>query len=147
MGAKKKIHPEDAGYVARQIACPRCGEITRATANLCGKCSYVFSAADKRRLVSGGVRSGITRNGRVRKIEVSIFVREMAERGFKYIRHVDGITGKLVRNEDDPQIEKLDLQFEAIPRTADGIHVTQTSPQIQVSMSLDKFLELTGIKP
>ncbi|MES2439561.1 MAG: hypothetical protein V4584_10865 [Verrucomicrobiota bacterium] len=71
----------------------------------------------------------------------------MAERGFKYIRHLDGITGELVREEDDPKIEKLDLQFANIPKSTTGIHVIQTSPQIQVAMSLDKFLELTGIKP
>lgn len=148
MAVKKLIEKGNAIDGFKQIACPTCAEVTRASANLCPNCSYVFSATDKRTLSTGGYKRGTKGTSRVRPNDASVFVREMAERGFKYVRHLDGITGELVKKEDDPQIEKLGLQFGAIPKSeTDGIYITQTSPQIQVAMSWDKFLELAGIKP
>ena len=133
----------------RMIACPECNQTCRASKNICPKCSYVFSASDKRQLVAGA--PFYKWSGKAQKspkyVEKTVFVREMAALGFKYVRHVDGITGELVRCEDDAQIEKLGLEFGPLPRIAEDIHITQTSPQVQISMSMEKFLELAGIKP
>ena len=129
---------------ARMITCPDCNQMCRATSNLCPKCSYVFSGADRRHLVTGAVSK---QQSRRKSVEESVFVREMAALGFKYIRHFDGLTGEQVKCEDDAQIKKLGLEFGPLPSIAEDVHITQTSPQVQISMSMEKFLELAGITP
>jgi hypothetical protein len=79
--------------------------------------------------IRGGGGNGRSGNG---AIEESAFISEMAGRGFKYVRHVDGLTGNLVRREDDPQIEKLDICYGAIPSSdADGVYVTRTTRRFE----------------
>lgn len=51
-----------------------------------------------------------------------------------------------LRSKVPASITNLDLQFSSIGSNALGVHVIQTSPQIQVAMPLDRFLELAGIK-
>ena len=58
----------------------------------------------------------------------------------------DLLTGE-IREEVPAKIGALGLKFGAVPTHADTVYVTRTSPQIQVAMSLDKFLELAGVKP
>jgi hypothetical protein len=56
------------------------------------------------------------------------------------------LTGEIETQIPD-SISKLELQFSAIPANASAIHISQTSPQIQVAMPLEKFLEIAGIRP
>ncbi|MGC4015264.1 MAG: hypothetical protein QM755_12220 [Luteolibacter sp.] len=74
------------------------------------------------------------------------FYRVLHGKGFNVRITKDLLTGE-IREEVPREISELDLQFGALPPRAEGIHVTQTTPQIQISMSLDKFLELARIKP
>lgn len=76
-------------------------------------------------------------------------IRVLAGKGFRFIRLVNSLTGEVVKEETDPKITKLNLVYSSIPKNAapDRLYVTQTSPQVQVSMTLDRFLELAGIKP
>jgi len=76
-------------------------------------------------------------------------VKVLAGKGFNFVRLVNSITGQLVEERKDPKIEKLNFHYLPIPPRADHevVYVTQTSPQIQVSMTLDHFLQLTGTKP
>ena len=77
------------------------------------------------------------------------------ERVFYKVLHGRGFTVKICENLLTGEIEtqipvaisKLGLQFGAIGANASDIHVIQTSPQIQIAMPLDKFLEVTGIRP
>jgi hypothetical protein len=80
------------------------------------------------------------------KIDESVFLKVLHGKGFKVKVSQDLLTGE-IQKEVPPAITKLDLQFSAIGGNASGIHITQTSPQIQVAMPLDRFLELAGIKP
>lgn len=57
----------------------------------------------------------------------------------------DLLTGEIQTQVPD-SIRRLNLQFGDIPANASEVHVIQTSPQIQVAMPLDKFLELAGIR-
>jgi len=85
----------------------------------------------------------------VSEISEEACIRVLAGKGFKFTRLVNSLTGEVVKEESDPKINKLNLTFSAIPKNAaqDKVYVTQTSPQLQVSMSLDRFLELAGIRP
>lgn len=85
----------------------------------------------------------------VSEISEEACIRVLAGKGFKFIRLVNSLTGEVVKEETDPKINKLNLVFTQIPKNAapDRVYVTQTSPQIQVSMSLDRLLDLVGIKP
>jgi hypothetical protein len=76
-------------------------------------------------------------------------VKVLAGKGFNFVRLVNSITGQLVEEKKDPKIDKLNFHYLPIPARADHdvVYVTQTSPQIQVSMTLDRFLQLTGTKP
>lgn len=76
----------------------------------------------------------------------SVFYKVLHGKGFPVKITQDLLTGE-INSEVPPAIRDLNLQFGAIPANASGVHVTQTSPQIQVSMSLDKFLEVAGIRP
>ena len=79
------------------------------------------------------------------KLEESVFYKVLHGKGFPVKITQDLLTGE-IQTQIPESIKKLDLQFGAIPGNASGIHVTQTSPQIQVAMPLDKFLELAGIR-
>jgi hypothetical protein len=83
-------------------------------------------------------------------ISEDVFVKILAGKGFNFVRLVNSITGEVVKEESDKKIEALGpYQFKAIPRNAehDAVYVTQTSNQVQVSMSLDKFLSVSKTKP
>jgi hypothetical protein len=79
------------------------------------------------------------------KIDETAFYRALHGKGFALKISQDLLTGE-VETQLPAEITKLDLQFEAIPPSAKTVHVTQTAPQVQVSMSLDTFLDLAGIK-
>lgn len=79
------------------------------------------------------------------KVDESVFYKVLHGKGFAVKITQDLLTGEIQTQIPEP-IRKLELQFGAIPGNASGIHVTQTSPQIQVAMPLDKFLELAGIR-
>jgi len=74
------------------------------------------------------------------------FYRVLHGKGFDIRITKDLLTGE-IREEVPAKIAALGLKFGAIPTHSDAVHVTRTSPQIQVSMNLDKFLELAGLKP
>ncbi|BCU78710.1 hypothetical protein [Luteolibacter sp. LG18] len=74
------------------------------------------------------------------------FYRVLHGKGFDVKITKDLLTGE-IREEVPREISELNLQFSALPARAEGLHVIQTTPQIQVAMSLDKFLELARIKP
>jgi len=80
------------------------------------------------------------------KLDESAFYRVLHAKGFSVKVSQDLLTGE-VETQLPESIKKLALQFEEAPANANGIYVTQTSPQIQVAMSLDKFLEIAGIRP
>lgn len=80
------------------------------------------------------------------KIDPTAFYKVLHGKGFAVKLSKNLITEK-IETDVPASIQQLNLQFSAIPSNAKGIHITQTSPQIQVAMSLDKFLELAGLKP
>ncbi|MFT4177244.1 MAG: hypothetical protein QM627_11385 [Luteolibacter sp.] len=80
------------------------------------------------------------------KLDESAFYRVLHAKGFSIKVSQDLITGA-VETQLPESIKRLGLQFDEIPGNATGVYVTQTSPQIQVAMSLDKFLEIAGIRP
>lgn len=116
--------------------CPECNALIGARSTKCPECGHEFQAKAK--------KGAIEETG---DISETAFIKVMAGRGFDFQRLRNELTGEIVKDVRDPKIDKLGLKFSPIPKNAEGIHVTQTSPQIQVSMSLDKFLELAGIKP
>lgn len=80
-------------------------------------------------------------------VDATAFYRVLHGKGFKVSLLRDEITGEL-REEVPAAISALKLKFGAIPALGeDAVYVTQTTPQIQVSMTLDKLLQLTGTKP
>jgi len=79
------------------------------------------------------------------KVDETAFYKVLHGKGFPVKISQNLLTGE-VETQLPPAISKLELQFGAIPGNASGVHVTQTSPQIQVAMPLDRFLELAGIK-
>jgi hypothetical protein len=79
------------------------------------------------------------------KVDETAFYKVLHGKGFPVKISQNLLTGEL-ETQIPPAISKLELQFGAIPGNASGVHITQTSPQIQVAMPLDKFLELAGIK-
>jgi len=74
------------------------------------------------------------------------FYRVLHGKGFGIKITKDLLTGE-IKEEVPRAIAELGLQFGAAPARAEAVYVTQTSPQIQVAMSLDKFLEIAKIKP
>lgn len=88
---------------------------------------------------------GITSIGSGKAVDETAFYKVLHGKGFAVKISQNLLTGELETN-IPPAISKLDLKFGAIPGNATGVHVTQTSPQIQVGMPLDRFLELAGIK-
>jgi hypothetical protein len=79
------------------------------------------------------------------KVDEAVFYKVLHGEGVAVKITQDLLSGEIQTQIPEP-IRKLELQFGAIPGNASGIHVTQTSPQIQVAMPLDKFLELAGIR-
>lgn len=79
------------------------------------------------------------------KVDESVFYKVLYGKGFPVKITQDLLSGEIQTQIPD-SIKKLDLQFGSIPANASAIHVIQTSPQIQVAMPLDKFLELAGIR-
>jgi uncharacterized OB-fold protein len=147
----KKITEKQTEYHGpRRLKCPNCETVTTISAKLCPKCDYVFGPKDRALHGYGEVprNSRVTsKYNRFQRNDEDSFIKAMVELGFKYIRHVDSLTGEIVKSEDDPKIEALGLRFSQIPLIAENVHITQTKPQIQIAMSLEKFFELVGIKP
>lgn len=81
----------------------------------------------------------------VSKVDESVFYKVLHGKGFQIKITQDLLSGE-IQTQLPESIRRLDLKFSPIPANATGIHVTQTSPQIQVAMPLDKFLELAGIR-
>jgi hypothetical protein len=80
------------------------------------------------------------------RIDEAAFYKVLHGKGFPVKISQDLLTGEIETRVPEA-ITRLGLQFSAIPANASGIHITQTSPQIQVSMPLEKFLEIAGIRP
>lgn len=105
--------------------------------------------------VDGDNKEAVTRsgnrveNGRLagsdHKVDETAFFRALHGKGFAVKISQDLLTGE-VETQLPEEISKLALEFGAIPESAKTVHVTRTSPQVQVSMSLDTFLELAAIK-
>jgi hypothetical protein len=79
-------------------------------------------------------------------VDETAFYRVLHGKGFNIKMSQNLLTGEL-ETQLPSAITKMELKFGTIPGNATTVHVTQTSPQIQVAMPLDKFLELSGIKP
>ncbi|TAE76179.1 MAG: hypothetical protein EAZ65_08885 [Verrucomicrobia bacterium] len=79
------------------------------------------------------------------KIDEGAFYKVLHGKGFPVKITQDLLTGEIQTQLPDA-VRKLELNFSAIPSNASSLHVIQTSPQIQIAMSLDKFLELAGIR-
>jgi len=80
------------------------------------------------------------------KIDEEAFWKVLHAKGYKISITKDLLTSE-IKSHVPAAIERLGLKFSSIPANASEVHVTQTTPQIQVSLTLDKFLELAGIKP
>lgn len=80
------------------------------------------------------------------RADESVFYKVLHAKGFPVKVTQDLLTGE-IQTQVPESIRRLELSFGPIPSNASGVHVTQTSPQIQVAMPLDKFLELAGIRP
>ncbi|MBB5351577.1 hypothetical protein HNR46_001814 [Haloferula luteola] len=80
------------------------------------------------------------------KIDETVFYKVLHGKGFSVKITQDLLSGAL-ETQVPASITNLGLKFAPMPSNATDIHVVQTSPQVQVSMPLDKFLELAGIKP
>jgi hypothetical protein len=136
---------------------PRYRRAGRSPLYLTGKylSSYGIDPAtgekDAKAVTSSGKKSG---GGTVTSVDGGKAIQKIDETAFYKVLHGKGFAVKISKNlltgELETQIpsaiSKLELLFGAIPGNATGVHVTQTSPQIQVAMPLDKFLEISGIK-
>ena len=118
-------------YLSSYGTCPASGEADQGR----GKVTVARTSAPKP--VAAPVMS---------KVDESVFYKVLHGKGFAVKITQDLLSGEIQTQIPEP-IRKLELQFGAIPGNASGIHITQTSPQIQVAMPLDKFLELAGIRP
>lgn len=116
-------------YLSSYGTCPATGEADGGN----GKKAKVATSAPKASAPTGG------------KLDESVFYKVLHGKGFPVKINQDLLTGEIQTQIPDV-IRKLDLHFGAIPSNASGIHVTQTSPQIQIALPLDKFLELAGIR-
>lgn len=79
------------------------------------------------------------------KVDESVFYKVLHGKGFPVKITQDLLTGEIQTQIPD-SIKKLELQFGSLPSNASAIYVTQTSPQIQVAMPLEKFLEIAGVR-
>lgn len=80
------------------------------------------------------------------KIDETAFYKVLHGKGFGVKISQNLLTGEL-ETHVPAAISKLGLKFSAAPANATDVHVSQTSPQVQITLTLDKFLELAGIKP
>jgi hypothetical protein len=154
MAAKQKFVPTtNAGIPIEQSPgkgrkqCPSCAKYISARSEVCPdpECQHVFQPSGK---AASNPKTPRAAKASSSEISETAFIKELAGKGFKYVHMVNTLTGEVMKEEKDPKIEKLGLKFSDIPKNSHGeIFVTQTSPEIQVSMKLDKFLEIAGIKP
>lgn len=118
-------------YLSSYGSCPASGEPDQGRAGAAPKAPR--AAAPKAALVTS-------------KIDEAAFYKVLHGKGFPVKISQDLLTGEIETSVPE-SITKLGLQFSAIPANASGIHVIQTTPQIQVAMPLEKFLEIAGIRP
>ncbi len=119
-------------YLSSYGTCPATGEADSK------------AAAKKPRAASAPAATA--KAGSNAKVDESIFYKVLHGKGFHVKITQDLLTGEIQTQVPDP-IRRLNLQFGDIPGNASEVHVVQTSPQIQVAMPLDKFLELAGVRP
>lgn len=119
-------------YLSSYGSCPASGEADRGR----DKAVPRVARASVQSAVAAPVAS---------KIDESVFYKVLHGKGFAVKITQDLLSGE-IQTQIPESVRKLELQFGPIPGNASGIHVTQTSPQIQVAMPLDKFLELAGIR-
>jgi hypothetical protein len=98
---------------------------------------------------AGAERSTFVGNGKRSqggsKVDALQFYKVLHGRQFPIKITRDEITGE-VETQLPESIKRLDLQFGECPPNGEGIFITQTSPKVLVTMTLDKFIELTGLK-
>lgn len=97
-------------------------------------------------VIAPAKRAAGAQSGPETAVDAKSFYRDLHERGFAVQMKQDLLSNKL-EIQVPAAISKLALQFGRIGDKVEGIHVIKTAPQIQVAMSLDKFLEIAGIKP
>jgi hypothetical protein len=126
--------------------CPACKFFVGPTNEVCPNpdCGHKFVKADKAARPTPRATSTNTPAATIDQVQ---FIKVMIGKGWKYEKMVNAFTDEVIKETVPPQIEKLGLKFEAIPKNADGVYITQTNQQIQVAMPLDKFLEIAGLKP
>lgn len=96
---------------------------------------------------AAGAKKGRKAAASTSKVDEREFYLALHKKGFKVAILRNEITGELT-SEIPAAIKALDLQFGGEPSKAtDSIHISQTAPQILVTLTLDKFLELAKIKP
>ncbi len=95
---------------------------------------------------TGGTSSKAKATTAIDKDEV---LRQLAKKGFKVVRMVNALTGELVEEKIDPKVEKLGLDFGGLKGKASdsATYVTQTRGQVLVTLTLDRLLAITGVKP
>lgn len=81
-----------------------------------------------------------------KNVDEITFYKILYRKGFE-VKLSQNLLSNEVEIDVPPSISKLGLRFGEIPANASEVYVTQTSPQVQISMSLDKFLELALLKP
>lgn len=80
------------------------------------------------------------------EINEMAFYKYLHDKGFEVKLTRDLLTGAL-DTVIPAAISDLSLAFAPAPAHCEKIHVTRTTPQIQVTMSFDRFMELAGLKP
>ena len=148
MSAKSKTQSDQPITEQKKTApnkpCPNCKKSVHTRTKTCPHCGHKFEIG-----ANSNSSSSSTGSSARAKIDKAAFVKVLAGKGFKFVRLVNTITGELVKEESDKRIDDLGpFEYLAIPRNADNgkIYITQTSNQVQVSMSLDKFLQVTNTK-
>lgn len=150
MSAKKSTktapatQPAESTPTRNSPTCKACGGKIGGRTIKCPHCGHIKEPKEKK--ASGTAEAKATDKAPA-TIDQMQFIRVMINKGWKYEKMVNAFTNEVIKETVPPQIEKLGLTFEAIPKNADGVYITQTSPQIQVAMPLDKFLEIAGLKP
>lgn len=127
--------------------CPAChGYVRGPKTATCPGCNAVFTPKTAR-AAKEKPDAGVSIGNALVGINRDAVLKVLAGKGFKISRLVDTITGEIHEEKIDPKIEALGLQFKAVGQHIDAIHVTQTTPQIQVTLTLEKLLDLARIKP
>jgi hypothetical protein len=130
--------------------CPNCNFTMGARSTTCPNCNWQIVKGAKSNAPKGTRTRTSKEETSLSPISEDVFVKVLAGKGFNFVRLVNSITGEVVKEESDKKIEALgSYQFKSIPRNADNdsVYVIQTANQIQVAMSLDKFLSVTKTKP